>query len=312
MVTSCRWYATTVIICTLALAVLGCTPQAGVVPSTGTEDASMTLMVSIVPQQYFVERIAGGRALVGVMVPPGASPATYEPKPEQLRQLSKADAYFRIRVPFEDAWMDRIASASNNMLVVDTTQGIERVPLAHAHEHDEKVDHNPRETSNEEEEGLDPHVWLSPDLVKVQARNIYDAIVVLDPEHAPEYEANLQAFERDIDALVVEIGEILRGHEGAKFLVFHPSWGYFARDFGLEMIAIEVGGQEPSAAELAAIITEAKDEGIRVVFAQPEFSTTAAETIANEIEGEVVLISPLAREWMDNMRRVADAFARAL
>ena len=100
--------------------------------------------------------------------------------------------------------------------------------------------------------------------------------------------------------------------ERRRFLVFHPSWGYFAQEYGLEQIPVEVGGQEPSAAELAKVIALAQEEGIRVVLAQPEFSTQAAETIAREIGGEVLLVSPLAPDWLANMRRVAETFARAL
>jgi zinc transport system substrate-binding protein len=134
----------------------------------------------------------------------------------------------------------------------------------------------------------------------------------LDPTHATAYAANLAALERDIAALDADLRATLAGVQGRKFMVFHPSWGYFARDYGLEQIAVEVGGQEPSAQELAALITTARAEGIRVVFAQPEFNTANATTIAREIGGEVLLISPLAEDWLDNLRTVADAFGSAL
>jgi zinc transport system substrate-binding protein len=177
------------------------------------------------------------------------------------------------------------------MLMVDTTEGIDRVG----------------EVGNP-----DPHIWLSPSLVKVQARTIYEALRALDPANGTEYAANLDAFHAQIDGLDADIKETLAGIDQRKFMVFHPSWGYFARDYGLEMIPVEVGGQEPSAAELAALIDRAKREGIGVVFAQPEFSTKAAETVATEIGGEVLLISPLAEDWMANMRSVANTFAEVL
>jgi zinc transport system substrate-binding protein len=159
---------------------------------------------------------------------------------------------------------------------------------------------------------LDPHIWLSPELAKVQARNIADALAKLDPAHDDEYRANLAAFIADIDELEADIKGTLAEADSDKFIVFHPAWGYFARDFGLEMIPIEIGGQEPSAQELAYLIAEAKEEGIRVVFAQPEFSTEDAETIAREIGGEVLLVSPLAEDWLSNLTRVADTFAEVL
>lgn len=266
---------------------------AGVLTGCGQNatPAVLHVTVSILPQRYFVERVGGEYVAVNVMVEPGASPATYEPQPEQLRALSVADVYFSIGVPFENAWLERFASVNENLLLVDTTQGIERLG---------------------EPGNPDPHIWLSPALVKVQSQTIYETLARLDPAHQGAYQANLESFLADIDALDADIRETLTGVENRKFMVFHPSWGYFARDYGLEQLPVEVGGQEPSAAELAALIAGAKQEGIKVIFAQPEFSTRSAETIAQEIGGEVLLISPLAPDWLDNLRRVAGAFAKAM
>ncbi len=285
----------------LLLSLLGCGRAA-----SGDEE-KLTVMVSIVPQKYFVERIGGERVAVMVMVEPGNSPATYEPKPDQLQALSQAAAYFSIGVPFENAWLDKIAAANEDMLMVDTIADVERRPIGAPHTHDDD-DHD-----DDHHEGVpDPHVWVSPELVKVQSQAIHAALVQLDPAHADEYQANLDAFIADIDALEADIQQTLAGLESQKFMVFHPAWGYFARDFDLVQIPVEVGGQEPSAQELAHLIEEAQEEGIRVVFAQPEFSTEDAETIAREIGGEVLLISPLAPDWLANMRRVAQTFAEVL
>jgi zinc transport system substrate-binding protein len=273
----------------------------------------LTVTVSIAPQQYFVERIAGEGINVNVMVEPGASPATYEPKPEQLAALSRSAAYFSIGVPFENVWLDKIAEANPEMRIVDTADGIERVPIeAHSHEADADENHDEDDDHEHAEGAPDPHIWLSPSLVKVQARTIADALIELDPDQREAYEANLDAFVADIEDLQASIEETLHGVESRKFLVFHPSWGYFAEDFGLEQIAIEVGGQEPSAKELAALIALAKEEAIQVIFAQPEFSAEDASTIAEEIGGEVIMVSPLASDWLDNMRQVADTFADVL
>ena len=258
--------------------------------SQGTTPESTALLnvaVSILPQRYFVERVGGEYVSVSVMVLPGNSPATYEPKPGQLVALSEAAAYVGIGVPFEDVWLTKIASANSEMLMVDTTRGIEKV-------------------------NNDPHIWLSPALAKLQAQTIFEALVRLDPAHEEAYKANLDSFIVDIDALDADIRKALAGVENKKFMVFHPAWGYLARDYGLEMIPIEIGGQEPSAAELADLITRVKEEGIKVIFCQPEFSTRDAETIANEIGGQVLLISALSPDWLDNLRRVADTFAEVL
>ena len=269
----------------------------------------LDVTVSIVPQKYFVERIGGDYVVVNVMVRPGDSPATYEPRPEQLTALSEADVYFSIGVPFENAWLDRVASANPGMLMVDTAKGIEHMAMTTQGRHGEEERH---EEEEHREGGPDPHIWVSPELVKVQSQTIYEALAQLDPEHREAYRANLDSFIADIDALEADIRSTLEGVENKRFMVFHPSWGYFARDFGLEQLPVEVGGQEPSAAELADLITVAKEKGIRVIFAQPEFSTRDAETIASEIGGEVLLISPLHPDWLNNLRNVADTFEEVL
>ena len=261
--------------------------------------------MSIVPQEYFVKRIGGEHVTVNVMVQPGASPATYEPKPEQLKALSRADAYVGIGVPFESAWIERIAGANRQMLIVDTTQGIARVPMV-AGVHEVKGERGGGGRSP------DPHIWLSPRLVKIQAKTIRDALAKLDPKHEEEYQANLESFLRDIDELDAAIQEALAGLPSRKFVVFHPAWGYFSRDYDLEMIPIEIGGTEPSARELAELIALARQEAIKVIFAQPEFRIRDAETIAKEIDGAVVLISPLAPDWLDNLNKVARTFADVL
>ncbi len=254
----------------------------------------LQIAVSILPQKYFVERIAGDHAVVTVMVPPGESPTTYEPKPDQLTALSESAVYFRIGVPFENAWMERFAAVNSDMPIVDTRDGV-----------------NMRYWENTPEK-TDLHIWISPAEVKVQAQTITNSLTELDPDHAAEYQSNLDAFLTDIDTLDADIHQMLDGVTDRKFIVFHPSWGYFARDYDLEMIPIEVDGQEPSAAELANLINRAQEENIKVVFAQPEFSTSAATTIADQIDGEVLLISPLNPDWINNLHAIAETFASVL
>jgi zinc transport system substrate-binding protein len=284
----------------------------GVLPLSGCSQRPMPtstaeklqIMVSIAPQKYFVERIGNGYVTANAMVPPGAEPHTFEPKPEQIKALSRASAYMRIRIDFEEAWIGKIEAANPKMLVVDTTQGIQRMPMEESFREEEK--------RAGEGENLDPHIWLSPKLVKVQAQTICDTLVKLDSKHQAAYRANLKSFLSDIDKLDADIRNSLKGVKNRKFIVFHPGWGYFARDYGLEMISIEVGGTEPSAAELAALIAEAKEENIKVIFAQPEFSTRNAKIIAQEIGGEVLLLDPLAPDWLENLRHVSQTLAKVL
>jgi zinc transport system substrate-binding protein len=290
----------------LSACALGATPE---------PPSSLNITVSIVPQGYFVERIGGEWVQVNVIVGQGGEPHTYEPKPEQLKALSVSQAYFAIGVDFEDAWLGRIADANPNMRIVDTTLGIDRMPMAAASQHG--ADQHEQGDGEQEHDAStvehpDPHIWLSPSLVKTQARTIYTTLAELDPSHEDDYAANLESFLADIDELDRSIRDTLEGVPARKFMVFHPAWGYFARDYALEMIPVEVGGQEPSAAEMANLIEVATTENIKVVFAQPEMSTRAADTIAKEIGGKVVLVSPLAPDWLENLNRVADAFAEAL
>lgn len=282
----------------------GCRSSPTSTPEAGNEVDKLQIVVSILPQKYFVERIGDRYVTVTAMVPPGAEPHTFEPKPEQLKALSRARAYLRIWIEFESAWMNKFTAANPRMQIVDTTQGIQRIPIAGEFQKQAKTAH--------QSETLDPHIWLSPKLVKIQAKTIYDTLVGLDAQHQAVYQANLQRFLADLDKLDADIQQSLKGVTNRKFIVFHPGWGYFARDYQLEQVPIEVGGQEPSAAELAQLIRQAKRENIKVVFAEPQFSQQAAETMAKEIGGKVLLIDPLAQDWMKNMQKVSHTLASVM
>jgi len=284
-------------------------------PAATSNADGLTVSVSILPQKYFIERIGGDFVQVNVMVGPGDSPHSYEPKPSQMTALSDSEVYFSIGVEFEHAWMDRISSANPEMLIVDLSQGLELLP-AIAHEHDEEdLDHDEEEADHEESEHgeeIDPHIWTSPANGAAMAQMIADTLIALDPNHADAYRLNLEEFLADITQLQSEIFATFEGLDSRKFMVFHPAWGYFAQEFGLQQIPVEVAGSEPSAAELTALLSEAKEEDITVIFAQPEFSTRSADTIASEIGGKVILISPLAENWMENLRLVARTFTEVL
>ncbi|MEG3436237.1 zinc ABC transporter substrate-binding protein [Pannus brasiliensis CCIBt3594] len=268
----------------------------------------LPVTVSIVPQKYFVQRVGGDKVAVNALIRPGVDPHTYEPKPEDLKTLADSKAYFKIGVSLENSWKDRLSSVNDRLLAIDTSQGIEKLPLTaeHDHGHDHEKEHRG------EKENLDPHIWLSPKRVKLQAESIYRALAKLDPANQAFYQTNLGKFIGDLDSLDREIRQTLSGVKNRKFLVFHPEWGYFAEDYGLEMLSIEVDGNEPGPAQLKDIITEAKKNHIKVIFAQPEFSRKSADTIANEIGGRVVTISAFDENWSENLRRVAKTIAEVL
>ncbi|MBJ7899207.1 MAG: cation ABC transporter substrate-binding protein [Cyanobacteria bacterium RI_101] len=279
----------------------------------------LQIAVSILPQRYFAEKIAGEGAKVNVMVEPGSDPHTYEPKPQQLQALSQAKAYVQVGLGLEKRWLEKFRSVNPNLLLIDSSQGItplKEIPHGHSHgaeeAHDHDHDHPEAPTAGEKTQALDPHIWLAPELVKIQAQNIYDGLVRVDPDNQAEYQANLQAFLAEIDALDRQIRQNLAGLKNRQFIVFHPAWGYFAQAYDLRQIPIEAEGQEPSAQELAALIKTAQAEGVKVIFAQPQLSPKSAETIAKEIGAEVVLIDDLAPDWSANLLKVSEAFAQSL
>jgi len=283
--------------------------------------AGITVFVSILPQKYFVQQIGRDLVDVHVMVAPGAGPATYEPRPRQMAALSKAHIYFAVGVPFERAWLDKIAAANPDMRIVHTDEGIPKIPITtHHHEGDHGGHRSGEDPSDRAHDmksqssgsTLDPHVWLSPPLVRVQARHILKALSVADPGNASTYAANYQAFLEELDALHQELMAVFKDRRGEAFMVFHPSWGYFAAAYGLRQIAIEVEGKDPKPAQLKDLITAAKTAGVKVVFVQPQFSTKSARVIATAIQGEVTIADPLAENWTDNLREQAAKFQKAL
>ena len=264
----------------------------------------LAVFVSILPQKFFVQQICKELADIRVMVAPGASPATYEPKPRQMAAISKARLYFSIGVPFESAWLKKIAGTNPAMVVVPTDAGIQKLPMA-VHRHHE-------EQSQPENGTLDPHIWLSPPLVMIQARTILEALQAVDPAHRSVYESNFNGFMSQLSDLDAELRGIFSGRSGRQFLAFHPSWGYFAQAYGLKQIPIEIEGKEPKPAHLRELIEHAREDNIQAVFVQPQFSARSAKLIAGEIGAQVVVADPLAEDWAENLRAVARKFESAL
>lgn len=273
---------------------------------------TISVYVSILPQKFFVERIGGQRVRVGVMVGPGQNPHMYDPTPRQMTELSEAQLYFRIGVAFENVWMDRLAAINPGMRIVDTREGI-ALRQIEAHLHDEGGEHaheqeGYREHQHEdgyEDHEMDPHIWMNPKLVIIQAETIAQALSEVDPDHADVYAENLMAFKKELDQLDQEIRQLLLDLPIRTFMVFHPSWGYFADEYGLTQIPIELQGKEPSAKELSEFAQLAKKENIRVIFVQSQFSVKSAQAVARAVGAEVVYLDPLAEDYLNNLRRTA-------
>jgi len=268
---------------------------------------TIPVFVSITPQKFFLEQIGKDRVDVQVMVEPGASPHSYEPKPGQMVAISKARVYFATGVSFEKAWLKKISASNPKMMVVHTDHGIKKLPMA-AHDHGEEKHHD---EAHHDHGALDPHIWLSPPLVMVQARTILTALQEVDPVHRSIYEANYQAFVTMLEGLDRALRSIFAGKKGLEFMVFHPAWGYFAEAYGLKQVPIEIEGKDPKPAQLKKLIDHARERNIKVIFVQPQFSSKSAEQVAREIGGEVAFVDPLALNWADNLREVAAKFKAA-
>jgi len=266
--------------------------------------ANINAVVSILPEQTFVKAIGGDKVSVSLMVLPGNSPHTYEPKPSQMKDVAKATLYFAIGVEFENVWLNKFKSLNQKMQIIDLTEGIEKRAISSHTQHD----HGSH--SKEEGAGKDPHIWTDPENVKIIALHIYEALMNVDPENRTYYKTNYEKFIAHIKHTDKQIKQILsHTDKNTKFMVFHPSWGYFASAYGLEQLSVEIEGKSPKPKEMIFLINEAKKEKISAIFTQPEFSDSVAKVMANELKIDVVKVSPLAADWSENLIKIAHAIA---
>ena len=267
------------------------------------------ITVNILPQKYFVEKIVKDKFDINVMVKPGVSPHNFEPKPSQMKSLVASKAFFLIGDSSEKAWMDKFKQNAKNTLFVDTTKGIEKIQMQEHNHHDEaNVD---AKHDEHDHSGFDPHVWLDPLLVKIQAKNIYEAMVEIDSQNGDFYKTNYEEFIKELDTLDENIKTILSPYKDKAFMVFHPSWGYFAKRYDLEQISIEIEGKEPKPNELVELIEEAKKYDIKIVFVAPQFSQKSAKTISKNINANVIAIDPISGNWKESMLDTANQIANS-
>jgi len=296
----------------LAVSIVSVLAGLSAISSAFAQTAPVTVMVSIVPQKYFVEKIGGKLVEVEAMVLPGATPEHYEPKPKQMSALGRSRIYFACGVPFESVWLSRFASTNPNMKIVHTEKAIDkRVMEAHAH-HGEKAHAHGHHQHHEEGEVKDPHVWLAPALVKLQAREILDALAEADPRNRGAYESNYESFLSELTELDRFLTQLFASRRGGAFIVFHPAWGYFADAYGLTQVPVQVEGKEPKARELDQLIKRARGLGAKTIFVQPQYSPKSAQAIADAIGGKLVYADDLAADWEKNLREVAGQIVASL
>ncbi len=270
-------------------------------------DKRNLVAVSILPQKYFVKQIAGNTVDVEVIVKPGSNPATYSPTSRQMMSLAEAKIYFSIGVPFEKTWLKKIAKNNPNLKIVHTGKGI---TLRNMESY--KYFKNNSAKINLKDSAKDPHIWLSPELVKLQAENICRALIEFNPKNKDLYIDNLHKFDEKLDKLHNIIYDKFKDRTNKTFLVFHPSWGYFAKEFNLTQIPIQFEGKTPTGIQMRDIIDYAKKNKIKTIFIQKQFNKKIAESIAEQIGGKVISIDPLAGNYYDNLIMVANKMCAKL
>ena len=264
--------------------------------ATGEADSDKkSLTVTVLPQKDITEQIAGDMYEVNVMIPPGASPATYEPTPRQIGKLNQSEAYLKIgHIVFEKAWMDKFKSTAPGLKFFDTSKELDLI---------------------EKNGRVDPHVWTSPEMVAGMAQNTRDILLQLTPEEnkteRERINTNYQQFEKEIDSLQQTIKSMLKPYLGESFLIYHPALSYYCREFNLNQIPIEVEGKEPSASYMQNVIREGKEKNIKAILIQEQFNRKKAMSIADELDAKVITINPLAADWSESMMEITKKLVEA-
>jgi zinc transport system substrate-binding protein len=278
-----------ILILSIALIIAGCGQKKATV-----ENSTKNITVSILPQKTFIEKIAGNDFTVNVLLPPGTSPAAYSLLPSQMAGIVQTAIWFRMGyIGFELSWRDKIIAANPAMKVVDLSEGLDLIAANRTTEGGKTI-----------LTGVDPHIWLSPALVKQMAAKILTEVSAINPPEKEKYEANYKTFISEIDSLDAEIRNKLVPFTGKKIITFHPSLSYFARDYGIEQLSLESGGKEPTPQRMTELIDLARHENIKVVYIQGELDREHARVFAEETGGEVVQVHPLSPDWSENLREM--------
>lgn len=275
--------------------------------NTNNEE-KIIVAVSIVPQETFVKAVAGDLVDIITMIPPGYSPANYQPTPNQMTKFSEAKVYFSMGVPTEEAnILPKIEELNKDIEVVSLA---DKVGETYPHRSFQGGCKSCKGCKGKEKK--DPHIWLSPKRTKVMIEVIKNKLISLDPSNKLNYEKNADEYIAKLDVIDDEIKEELSEFKGESFIIFHPAFGYFADDYGLKMVTIEGQGKKATATKVQEVIDFAKKENIKFVLYQEEFDSHQAETIAKEIGGEVVEVAPLAPNYIENLRYTANMFKEIL
>ena len=254
----------------------------------------LTVAVTIVPQATFAEAVCGDRVEIITLVPPGYSPENYEPVARLMEKFEDADIYFSIGVPAEEARI--LPAAPKDLKIVALDKAVASVYAPRYFEENEP----------------DHHIWLSPKRAALMVRTMAEEMAKLDPEYADYYTERAEAYIKELEETDTRIIVILSGLQKRKFVAYHPAFGYFADDYGLEMLALEEEGKEASLKHTQEMIDLAKAEGLKVIFYQEEIDVSRSQAYAEEIGGRAVMLSPLAADYIDNLIYMAEQIAASM
>lgn len=271
--------------------------------------ADLTVAVSLQPYSSVVHEIGGEQVNVVSMVPAGSDPHTFEPKPASLKEFAKATVYFSDGSGMDAAWLPRFKGVNKNVNVISLSQGISWME-EDEHHHHEGEEHHPEGEKDEDE--LDPHLWTSPVQMMQIAENVCEALMSLDAAHKDLYRKRANDLIFRLKKLDVELRQTVKKlpANGRTFIVFHPAYGYFARDYGMKQLTVEVAGKEPKPRDLANLIKTGKANNVHIVFVQPQFSKRAAATIAKELNAKILDTDPLAYDYEGNIRALLKSISQ--
>jgi len=268
--------------------------------------AAMTVFVSIPPQKWLVEAIGKELVSVEVLVQPGQDPHTFEPRPRQVAALSQAKIWYTLGMEFEKALQKKVQAVAPALAVIDMAQGVDKIPMM-----EDEHDHEGMEEHDHGNEPFDPHVWLSPVNLQIMSRTVAETLAAGDPAHSQMYRNNQQAVEKKLSDLNLQLHAMLQPYQGASFFVYHPTFGYFGKAYGLIQEPVEVQGKSPAPRQLAALIAKAKKQQVKVIFVQPQFDPKAAQAVAAAIGGQVVPLDALSEDVPANLlmmgKKIEDA-----
>ncbi|WP_430932849.1 metal ABC transporter solute-binding protein, Zn/Mn family [Saccharicrinis sp. 156] len=260
------------------------------------------ISVSILPQKYLVEQLLGDSTPVNVMIPKGASPATYSPSPSQIKNLSQSLLYLKIgHIGFEQAWTKRIAEINPDLKIEDTSKGIALI-RDEDHVHGDHIHKG----------GIDPHIWTSPKTMMIVLKNTEEALSKAFPHKKELIISNSKKLKRQISDLDNTFFQTCDSFKNSKFYIFHPAYTYLARDYGLEQISVEHKGKEPSAQWIKKLIDDGREQNIKAIFVQEEFDKRNAEVISSELNIPIIQVNPLSEDWFVEMNHLLSKLEKTL